>query len=164
MSVTIERTTHSEQETMQLASSLATHLRGRELITLDGPLGSGKTCFVRGLAQGLGVAPSEVSSPTFVLVHEYQATGSRRLIHIDAYRMTGEAELDTIGWEEYLSVADSIVVIEWPSRIARSLQDCARIEIMFEYLSEHERALTISATDALVNRVEPLRDETTKTI
>lgn len=164
MNTTIERTTRSEQETMQLAASLAKHLRGGELITLDGPLGAGKTCFVRGLAQGLGIAPSDVSSPTFVLVHEYRANGSPRLVHVDAYRLHDASELDTIGWEEYLRDAESIIVVEWASRIAQALADRPRIAISFEHVSEQERAMTFTVSEAFARVLEPLRDQAQETI
>ena len=82
------------------------------LIALCGPLGAGKTEFVRGLAAGLRVPPDEqVASPTFVLVREYR--GARRLWHLDAYRSGSLEELFDVGLEEMLSEREAIVAVEW---------------------------------------------------
>ena len=68
--------TDSEAETRALAARLGGWLRGGDCVALDGPLGCGKTCFVRGLAEGLDLDPAAVSSPTFVIHHEYTGRGS----------------------------------------------------------------------------------------
>ncbi len=128
----------SEQQTLDLAAALAQRLIPGDIIGLEGPLGSGKTCFVRGLARGLGIDPAQVSSPTFVIVHEYEA----RLYHLDAYRLQGGTpeELESIGWTELLLAAarrdgesggaakagGAVIAIEWPSRIGLALPDKVR--------------------------------------
>ena len=90
----------SVDRTMALGRTLARHVAGGDVIALIGDLGAGKTCLVRGLADGLGIDASDVASPTFVLMHEYDnPTGRPVLVHIDAYRITDAADLATIGWQ-----------------------------------------------------------------
>ena len=105
-----EHVTSSARETQQLAQDLLAENPSLSVLALHGELGSGKTCFVQGLALGLGIKQA-VTSPTFTLINEY--TGSRSLYHIDLYRMTGPDDLHSIGFEEYLET-DGITAIEWP--------------------------------------------------
>ncbi|MEI6278952.1 MAG: tRNA (adenosine(37)-N6)-threonylcarbamoyltransferase complex ATPase subunit type 1 TsaE [Verrucomicrobiae bacterium] len=88
-------------------------------LSLEGPLGAGKTCFVQGLAEGLGLDASEVSSPTFPLVHEYPG-GRHPLVHFDLYRLEQEEELVPLGFDEYLQ-APGICAIEWGGKFPRLL-------------------------------------------
>ncbi len=106
--------TQSEDDTIGEAAALAATLEAGMILLLSGELGAGKTAFVRGLAQGLGVDPSEVTSPTFTLVHEYGG-GRLPLIHVDLYRLE-RAELDEIGLDDDLA-ARGVVAIEWPERL-----------------------------------------------
>ena len=151
---TIEVSTHDEEGTRALARSLASLLRGGEVIGLDGPLGAGKTTFVRGLAEGLGVSAEEVSSPTFVLCHEYVAPTGRTLVHVDAYRIGDLDELETFGFDELLADAGSIVVVEWAARIAGSLPR-DRITVTLAHAGAHERSIAISAAPELVEALDP---------
>jgi tRNA threonylcarbamoyladenosine biosynthesis protein TsaE len=165
---------HSEQQTVELAAALSACLEGGEIIALEGPLGSGKTCFVRGVAQGLGINPAQVSSPTFVICHEYMAdqpasvseqaetsdANSRisTLIHIDAYRIAGSTdELETLGWTELLESNEregTIIAIEWPSRIADEMKKLPRrIDVAIEHIDEHSRRLTIAAAFEIMQRL-----------
>jgi tRNA threonylcarbamoyladenosine biosynthesis protein TsaE len=109
-------TTNSEDETRARAADLAGELRPGHVVLLSGDLGTGKTVFVRGLAEGLGVDPAEVTSPTFTLVHEYRG-GRLPLIHVDLYRLE-RAELEEIGLDSDLA-NEGVVAIEWPERLAR---------------------------------------------
>jgi len=102
--------TSSEDETKSWGTRLARLLFPGAVVGLDGDLGAGKTCFVKGLAVGLGVDEDEISSPTFTLIAEH-GRGKIPLYHIDLYRLEG-AEVEEIGIEEYLS-SSGVTVIEW---------------------------------------------------
>ena len=106
---------------MSLAKSLAAHFRGGEVLSLEGDLGAGKTVFVKGLAQGLGIE-GEILSPTFTILRQYQ--GRLPLNHFDAYRIEEPDEMEQIGFEEYLADG-SVVVVEWASHIQELLPDDA---------------------------------------
>src|SRR5210317_1089599 len=92
----------SEDETADLGRTLARGMKGGELVLLEGDLGLGKTVFARGVAAGLGVAPEDVTSPSFTLVQEYRG-GRVPLFHIDLYRIQDSADTESIGLEEILS-------------------------------------------------------------
>lgn len=113
--------TASEHDTEEVARTLAGRLRPGTVVALNGDLGAGKTCFVRGLARGLRLNPSHVSSPTFVIEHRYESLGSVPLVHIDAYRLGGPADLAAIGWDELLQNGEAIVAVEWAERIRDAL-------------------------------------------
>jgi tRNA threonylcarbamoyladenosine biosynthesis protein TsaE len=116
----------SEAETRAIAAVLAAALRPGTMLLLAGDLGAGKTAFVRGLAEGLGIDPGEVTSPTFTLVHEYRG-GRLPLIHVDLYRLD-TADLDDIGLDPNLA-AEGIVAVEWPERLLRAFPGALRIRI-----------------------------------
>lgn len=90
------------------------------MIALVGPLGAGKTLFVKGLAEGLGLDPARVTSPTFVIASEYPVPGGRRLAHVDLYRLRSEAELEAAGFLDML-VPGAIVAVEWGDRLPGAL-------------------------------------------
>ena len=98
-----------------MGRELARDLLPGSTLLLIGNLGAGKTAFVRGLAEGLGIDPGEVSSPTFTLIQEYRG-GRLPLFHVDLYRLT-EPEVDDLGLEELGS--DGIVAIEWAEKLPR---------------------------------------------
>lgn len=104
---------------MSLGRKVAAQVESSLVLSLEGPLGAGKTCFVKGLAEGLGMDREEVSSPTFTLVHEYSG-GRIPLIHFDLYRLESEEELIPLGFDEYLR-APGIIVIEWGGKFPQSL-------------------------------------------
>ncbi|MEM6553145.1 MAG: tRNA (adenosine(37)-N6)-threonylcarbamoyltransferase complex ATPase subunit type 1 TsaE [Planctomycetota bacterium] len=95
-----------------------------DVIALDGELGVGKTAMTRGIAAGMGLEEGVVSSPTFTMVQEYRADGGGlALVHIDAYRLGGVDEVETIGWvEEGAELRrGAVVVVEWAEKIAGEL-------------------------------------------
>ena len=111
-------TSHSEDETAGVARRLAATLAAGDIVLLFGDLGAGKTAFVRGLAEGLNVDPSEVSSPTFTLMQEYRG-GRLPLIHVDLYRLNHAREIDDLGLEEL--GASGVLAIEWADRLPRPI-------------------------------------------
>jgi tRNA threonylcarbamoyladenosine biosynthesis protein TsaE len=131
------RVTRSEDETAAVAAELAGALKPGDVILLSGNLGAGKTAFVRGLASGLGIDPEEVSSPTFTLVHEYRG-GRLTLYHADLYRLERIATGD-LGLEE-MGVADGVLAIEWPDRLAHAMPGAREVQI--EIVDENTRRLT----------------------
>jgi tRNA threonylcarbamoyladenosine biosynthesis protein TsaE len=91
-------------------------LKGGEIILLDGPLGAGKTVFVKGLASALGIDPEEVTSPTFTLVSPF--AGRLPLYHIDLYRLSeGPSAAHAVDLDELLTNEKSVIVIEWAERL-----------------------------------------------
>lgn len=146
----IELTSRSAAQTQRFARRLAGALAGGDVVALDGPLGAGKTTFVRGLAEGVGADPIDVSSPTFVLCHEYIGDGDRRLIHIDAYRLHDPEELETIGFEEMLEDERTIVIVEWASRIAAALPT-VRIAVALAHVGDDERSIHVQARSSIVD-------------
>ena len=122
------QTTRSEQETAAVARALAAELRAGDIVLLSGNLGAGKTAFVRGLAEGLGIDPLAVSSPTFTLVHEYRG-GRLTLYHVDLYRLS-RAATDDLGLEE-LGVRDGVLAVEWPDRLTHTLEGARTVHIEF---------------------------------
>jgi tRNA threonylcarbamoyladenosine biosynthesis protein TsaE len=109
-------TTNSEQETAGVARSLAGRLRAGDAVLLIGDLGAGKTVFVRGLAEGLGISPDDVSSPTFTLVQEYRG-GRLTLFHADLYRLNDPREIDDLGLDDI--ARDGVLAIEWADKLPR---------------------------------------------
>src|SRR4029079_19229209 len=111
-------TTHSEIETAAAGRDLASHLSAGSVVLLFGDLGAGKTAFVRGLAEGLGVSAGDVSSPTFTIMQEYRG-GRLPLYHVDLYRLNDPREIDDLGLEEL--AADGVLAIEWADRLTRPI-------------------------------------------
>lgn len=119
-------TTNAPEDTELVGELLGSLAGAGDVLALEGELGAGKTRLVRGLARGLGLDADLVHSPTFVLMNEYRpgagsGPGGLRLVHVDAYRLGGDEELDTIGWDEALA-GGAVVAVEWPSRIAGAIK------------------------------------------
>ena len=119
---------------------MARQLRAGDVLALTGEIGSGKTTFVRGLAEGLGIPVSSVASPSFVLVREYHR-GRIPLYHSDLFRLEGVPETMTIGLEEYYD-SDGVTVIEWANKIPGILPG-EFLEVRFEVLDANTRQLMI---------------------
>ena len=105
--------THSEQETAGVAAALARRLSPGTVVLLYGELGAGKTAFVRGFVEGVGIAADAVSSPTFTIIHQYG--GDRPVYHVDLYRL-GPDEVEDLGLEE-LPDSGGLVCVEWADRL-----------------------------------------------
>ena len=133
---------HSPEETEAFAARYAKRLRAGDVVALYGGLGMGKTAFVRGLAQGLG-STSEVSSPTYALVHEYD--GALPIFHFDMYRIRDLDDLYSTGFFDYLE-SGGIVVIEWTENIE-------------SFLPEGVRKIHFSRTDRADERKLAVDDE-----
>jgi len=132
----------SHQHTDRLGQVIGRVLCGGETIALYGPLGAGKTALVRGIAQGLGASPTAISSPTFVVIHEYQ--GRLPLAHVDLYRIRSPRELESTGLIEYFS-GQTVTAIEWADKgLAALPQD--RIEITLNHRAARSRTIQLSAT------------------
>lgn len=119
-------TTHSEQETADLGRGLAARLEVGSVVLLYGDLGAGKTAFVRGLAEGLGVSSDEVSSPTFTLIQEYRG-GRLPLLHVDLYRLNDSREIDDLGLDELGESA--VVAIEWAEKLPGTPSQAVEVRI-----------------------------------
>jgi tRNA threonylcarbamoyladenosine biosynthesis protein TsaE len=132
-------TTRAEAETADVGRRLAQTLTAGSVVLLIGDLGAGKTALVRGLAEGLGVAPEEVSSPTFTLVQEYRG-GRLPLVHVDLYRLNDPREIDDLGLDEL--GLESVLAIEWAEKLPRPIADA--IEVRIEHGDGDERRLTIT--------------------
>lgn len=122
--------TRSEAETRDLGRTLARDLAPDGVLLLSGELGSGKTVLARGIAEGLGIDPREVQSPTFTLIREHQGRDSR-LVHVDLYRLDPE-QTAALGLEELLA-GPGVKVVEWAERLPFEVPDArfmrlARIE------------------------------------
>lgn len=132
--------TQSEEETIALGEKLAAELPSKAAVLLIGNLGAGKTTLAKGIVKGLGAAaPSEVSSPTFTLIHEY----SPRVYHIDLYRLDTPAQVATLGLEEIFD-RDAVVLIEWGEKFP-DLMPPDRIEIRLRTTDENSREIEICA-------------------
>lgn len=135
-------TTHSEQQTTDAGRELGRSLAAGSVVLLFGDLGAGKTAFVRGLADGLGVSPDDVSSPTFTLIQEYRG-GRVPLFHVDLYRLDDPREIDDLGLDEI--AVDGVMAIEW----AEKLRDVPRgaIDVRIAHRDGDLREIEIRYSD-----------------
>jgi tRNA threonylcarbamoyladenosine biosynthesis protein TsaE len=140
----VTRQTHesaSVVRTEAIAAELAAQLSAGACIALHGELGAGKTQFVRGLVRGLGDNPRAVSSPTFVLLNVYGG-GRLTVYHLDAYRVHGPEDFESIGFSELLDQG-GVVVVEWADRVAELLPK-DRIDVWIEATGKARRRIEIS--------------------
>ena len=112
-------TAESREQTFELGRKLGERLSGGEVLLLAGPLGAGKTVFVKGLSSALGLDPEDVSSPSFTLVNRY-GEGRLVLYHLDLYRLAeGHAAAHAVELDELLADERAVIVIEWAERMGR---------------------------------------------
>jgi tRNA threonylcarbamoyladenosine biosynthesis protein TsaE len=133
---------HSSLHTERIGERLAKLARPGDVLALWGELGTGKTVLTKGVAAGLGLDPADVSSPTFIILHEHYG-GRIPLLHLDLYRLEG-ADLGTTGWEEALE-SGGVAVIEWPDRAGDALP-ADRLDVRLEHIADTKRAVSLSAT------------------
>ena len=132
--------TNNPKETRDLAAKFAGRLKGGEIIALTGTLGAGKTVFVKGLAQGLGMPEKGVRSPSFVILMEHRQ-GRLPLFHFDFYRFENGAEIDTTPFADCLK-EKGVIVVEWPERIAEYLPLGTR-RVTIEVLGKKTRKIIL---------------------
>ena len=146
----------SENETLRLGSMLAKHLEPGTVVALNGNLGAGKTRLVQAIAAAMGVDRSEVNSPTFILIQEYQ--GHLPLYHFDTYRLKDTDEFLELGADDLL-YADGVCLIEWAEKVIEVLpRDLLQIEI--EHTTETARTFRFQGQGPRSTKiVHALREE-----
>lgn len=134
-----EKTFHvtSESQLQEIARQLAPRIRKGTILRLEGTLGAGKTTFVRALVDVLDGDPAQVSSPTFSIIHHYDA--NLPIAHIDAYRLESDAEARQAGIEELFD-GEQVVLIEWPTKIEALIPPNA-VTLNIRWLGETEREI-----------------------
>lgn len=135
---TLDVISHSETQTRRLGARLADMLNPGDVLALVGELGTGKTRWVQGVCQGLGIT-EPVISPTFTLVNEYQ--GRLPVFHIDLYRLASAPEALTFGLEDYL-YDDGVTLIEWADRAA-NLLPAQYLTIEMHHMDETKRRIVL---------------------
>lgn len=147
----LQITSHSLAETMQIGQKIGTALKGGEVIALIGPLGSGKTHLIKGIAAGLGAADSKlVTSPTFVLINEYTGPKMRLdVYHVDAYRLESAGQFEMLGFDD-LCRPDSVVLIEWADRVQSALQNIDTIQVELSHIDQNERQIRLKSVPRYV--------------
>ncbi len=128
----------SERETEIAGKRLAEYLRPGMVVALFGNLGMGKTAFVRGIAEGLGIT-NRVNSPTFTIVNEYD--GAVPLFHFDMYRLSSANELFEIGWDDYLE-RGGVCVVEWSEKVTGAFPEDT-IKVLISRAGDNQRNITI---------------------
>ena len=151
----------SPRETKAWGRRLASMLEGGEVLALEGDLGVGKTCFIKGLAHGLQLSEEQILSPTFTMIQEHR--GRLPLYHIDLYRLENVA-LDDLGLREYL-FSGAVAAVEWFERLTEANQ-LSRLSIRLSYSAANCRRIEFVArgeryskiVDRLRSRFAPARD------
>ena len=138
-SITIKTT--SVKETIAIGKKLGKLMSPGDVIYLTGELGAGKTCFVKGIAKGLGIRGKDITSPTFIIINEYK--GKIPLYHIDLYRIGVIEDLRDIGMDEIV-YGKGVTAIEWAERIKDVLPD-ERLDITLKWVDDKTRSIEIRA-------------------
>jgi tRNA threonylcarbamoyladenosine biosynthesis protein TsaE len=147
VSIDFNTTSNSPDETIEFGQRLGSQLRGGEVIAVCGPLGSGKTHLIKGIAAGAGAKDHRnVNSPTFVIVNEY--AGRLDIYHIDAYRLNSVSEFEMLGFDDFC-YQQSVVLIEWADKIESALQAIDYIRIELEHAGETKRKIHVEIKKCL---------------
>jgi tRNA threonylcarbamoyladenosine biosynthesis protein TsaE len=142
----IKITSHSEEETKNIASKLAKYLDEGDLLLLSGDLGSGKTVFVKGIVSSLtGNNHDPVISPTFTLINEYRLL--KKVYHIDLYRIDSIEELEDLGIDELIN-DQALTIIEWADKFLDFFISFPHISIQIEHSNSNSRNISISASES----------------
>jgi tRNA threonylcarbamoyladenosine biosynthesis protein TsaE len=136
---------NSEIETFDIARKISKEIKQGDILLFEGPLGAGKSIFIRGILNGLGVN-EVIPSPTFTIVNEYKISNGKiqdfSIYHFDFYRINNPYELYEIGFEEYI-YSGGISLIEWASKAEELIPDNT-INIDIKILSDNEREISIN--------------------
>lgn len=132
----------TERETQRIGEEFASGLSAGDILCLEGPLGAGKTNFVKGLAKGLGFS-GEVTSPSFPLVHEYEGNGLF-LAHFDFFRLDREEDVHALGFSDYFG--QGVLVVEWGNKFPQVLPLRTQT-IVFEILVHGGRRIVFVPAD-----------------
>lgn len=124
----VELQSESEEQTRAIGSRLGAVLSAGSRVGLRGDLGAGKTCLVRGIAEGLGIPPDRVRSPSFTLMLEYEG-GRLPVYHLDLFRLQPNAT-DSLSLREYL-YGGGVALVEWCERLAEPLEDYLEVTLTF---------------------------------
>ncbi|MET0514042.1 MAG: tRNA (adenosine(37)-N6)-threonylcarbamoyltransferase complex ATPase subunit type 1 TsaE [Nitrospiraceae bacterium] len=139
----------SVEDTGRWGRLIGQALTGGEVLGLCGDLGSGKTTLVRGIAEGLDAEHTRVTSPTFILIHQYH--GRLPLIHADLYRLGSETEMSAIGLDEYFNET-TVAAIEWADKFAGALP-VDRLDILLDHRTPRTRCMTLKALGSCSERL-----------
>jgi tRNA threonylcarbamoyladenosine biosynthesis protein TsaE len=131
---------HTSLEMEEIGIELASILTDGMVVSLVGPLGSGKTTLSKGIAKGLLIT-DVVVSPSYMIAREYK--GRIPMHHIDAYRVSTLAELAEVGLDDYLPPESGVSIVEWPDRID-GLVEISTIQVVIELLDDEDRRVSIS--------------------
>ena len=145
-----ECATNSEKETFRLGETWGRKLKPGTVVALVGPIGAGKTVFIKGLAHGLGVKnPDEVKSPTFVLLHFYE--GRFPIQHFDLYRLERQEELEDIGFDDFLSCPEAVTFVEWADKAKERIPRNS-LWIHLEVTGPRSRSIVIAPNEGIMGR------------
>lgn len=134
-------TSSSPEETVALGRKIGGRLKGGEIFAICGPLGSGKTRLIKGIATGAGAQDRKsITSPTFVIINQY--AGRLDIYHIDAYRLDSIGEFEMLGFDD-LCYPDSVVLIEWADKIASAIGEIDYIRIDLAHAGERTRTIRL---------------------